>query len=360
MAIPDLEFLTSCPIPLASKCGRNEPFPPISVKPLPLIFSRIMKNRILLLLLIFCTQFAGAQVPSDSLVLFLPFDGNGNDLSGNNNHGTLHSVVPDTNRFGQALSAFRFNGVDSYVAIAASPSMNLIQKSNKVTISAWINIFQWHSSGNVFSIFERYNPTTDAGWLFEANWVGGGYLFLANETTPTWVGCTAPTPFNDWMHVALTYDKTAGQVKFYRNGQLVCDKPYSQDISIGDTTTSFAIGRSLSGPDEFSNGQIDDLKVFCRVLNETEIGLIATAPPFRKENKAFFQLVRQSEAHQWEVVFEGLVKGTQLEIVDLQGRIVDVYSVSSSDKSLSLRPLPVGVYRLRAMGFPSRIWVVGE
>jgi len=124
-------------------------------------------------------------------------DGNTNDNSGNGNHGTPHFTVSDTNRFGQAATSLRFNGADNYVSIPASPTMNLIQKSNKVTISAWIDIFQWHVSGNVFSIFERYNPATDAGWLFEANWAGGGYLFLGNETNPTnWVGFTTPTPFH--------------------------------------------------------------------------------------------------------------------------------------------------------------------
>lgn len=319
-----------------------------------------MKSHLLLLILIFTTGLCVGQVSLDSLVLYLPFDGNANDLSGNGNHGTPHGVFADTNRFGEAFSSFRFNGVDSYVGIAASPSMNLIQKSNKVSISAWIDIFQWHASGNVFSIFERYNPATDAGWQFEANWVGGGYLFLANETTPTWIGCTAPTPFHKWMHVALTYDKTAGKVKFYVDGVLMCDKPYVQDISIGDTTTSFAIGRSLSGPDEFSDGLMDDIKVFCRVLSDGEIGLIAATKPFQKVGKAGFQMVAIPGSNQWEAVFRGDVIPSRIQIINIQGQHIGGYPVSSSGRSAPIQRQPKGVYMVQAPGFVPQKWVVTE
>jgi len=303
-----------------------------------------------------------SQVTSDSLVLYLPLNGNADDFSGNGNHGTSHFTVSDTNRLGQTDASMRFNGINSYISIPASPSMNLIQKSNKVTISAWIDIFRWHSSGNVFSVFERYNPATDAGWLFEANLVPGGFLFLANETNTNWSGCNTPTPFNEWLHVAVTYDKSGGRVKFYVNGQKVCDKLYSQNINVGDTTSSFAVGRSLAGPDEYSDGLIDDLKVYCRALNDNEIVVISSTKPTHQNQKNgnHLKFSLQPGTPKWNVTFEEDQIPDQLKIFSVTGRQVYHQTILPSTKSVLLPDLPAGLYIVAAPGYTSGKWLVNR
>ncbi len=213
-----------------------------------------------------------AQTFSDSLLLHMPMDGSAIDISGNNNNGTIHNVVSDTNRFGVPNTCYRFNGVDSYIEIPPSPSLARIQKANIVTISAWINIYAWHSSGNVFSIFERYNPKTDAGWLLEANWAGGGILFLGDENNPSgYVGCNYTWNFHEWHLLSFTYDRLQGLAEFYVDSVKVCSKPYTAFINVSDTAAPYVIGRSLAGPDEYSNGLIDDYKIYDRVLDSSEI-----------------------------------------------------------------------------------------
>jgi Concanavalin A-like lectin/glucanases superfamily/Secretion system C-terminal sorting domain len=239
-----------------------------------------MKKTILALMMHICIALpfaTTAQVSTDSLLLEMTFDGNANDISGNNNNGIIHNVVPDTNRFGVPGKAYRFNGVDSYIEIPASPSLNRIQSANVISISAWVNIFQWWNNQNVFSIFERYNPATDAGWLFEANWVGGGLLFLADETTGSnWVGANYTWNFHEWHYLALTYDHAQSIAKFYVDSVQVGNVTYSASIFTADTTSPFVIGRSLAGPDEYSDGLIDDYKIYNRVLTPAEISTIYT------------------------------------------------------------------------------------
>lgn len=204
-------------------------------------------------------------------------DGNAQDYSGNNNHGTTHNVVPDTNRFGTQNRSYLFNGLDSYIEIPASPSMNMIQTANEITITAWININQWYDNWNVFSVLERYNPTTDAGWLLEANWATGGILFLADESNMlNSVGCNFTWNLDQWYHLGFTYSQEEGLANFYVDGVNVCSAPYDADINIADTTSSFIVGRSLAGPDEYSDGHIDDLKIYYRVLNSEEVDEIFT------------------------------------------------------------------------------------
>ena len=138
---------------------------------------------------------------------------------------------------------------------------------------------------------------------------------------------------------------------------MVCEKVYSQDINVGATTSSFAVGRSLAGPDEYSNGLIDNLKVYCRVLSENEIGVIAATQPIRR-NSGNFHLTFVQGTHQWSVEFEDHQKPSHLEFFSLQGGRIDLQPISSSTKTIWLPGLPPGLYIIKAPGFPSQKWLL--
>ncbi len=95
-----------------------------------------MKNLATILFFLIFSVKGFAQTAADSLVLDLFLDGKAQDASGFQNHGILHNTQPDTNRFGAPGSCFRFNGVDSYIEIPASPSLNKIQTTQRLSISA--------------------------------------------------------------------------------------------------------------------------------------------------------------------------------------------------------------------------------
>ena len=85
--------------------------------------------------------------------------------------------------------------------------------------------------------------------------------------------------------MTLTYSASLGEAKFYVDGVLTCTKPYTQNFT-PDLIHSFSIGRSLSGPDEYSDGLIDELKIYNRVLTNVEItALPLTLISFNGENK---------------------------------------------------------------------------
>jgi hypothetical protein len=66
------------------------------------------------------TQTLFAQVPSyiptNGLVGYWPFNGNANDVSGNNNNGTVNGATLTTDRFGNDNSAYSFNGVSNTIS----------------------------------------------------------------------------------------------------------------------------------------------------------------------------------------------------------------------------------------------------
>ena len=55
-----------------------------------------------------------AQVPTNGLIAYWPFNGNANDESGNNINGTISGATSTTDRFGAANSAYSFNGTNDY------------------------------------------------------------------------------------------------------------------------------------------------------------------------------------------------------------------------------------------------------
>ena len=80
-----------------------------------------MKSKFLLFVtgLILVAQTLVAQVPSyvptNGLVGYWPFNGNANDVSGNGNNGTVNGATLTTDRFGNANSAYSFDGVDDFI-----------------------------------------------------------------------------------------------------------------------------------------------------------------------------------------------------------------------------------------------------
>src|SRR5215475_7065552 len=87
---------------------------------------------------LFFSFFAIGQVNlSQGLLAYYPFNGNANDASGNNNHGTpMNGVQLTTDRFGNANSAYLFDGVDDYITIPNSASLN---PTNAMSVALYFN-----------------------------------------------------------------------------------------------------------------------------------------------------------------------------------------------------------------------------
>ncbi|MDH4071147.1 MAG: hypothetical protein OEV30_12075, partial [Ignavibacteria bacterium] len=88
----------------------------------------------LLLILSFSSD---AQVPTDGLVAYFPFNGNAHDESGNGNDGAVHGAQLAQDRFGNQNSAYRFDGINDYILFGNNPSTLLL---GDMSISVWIQM----------------------------------------------------------------------------------------------------------------------------------------------------------------------------------------------------------------------------
>ena len=116
------------------------------------------KNLLLTTLVIFglttisIAQSVPSYVPISGLVAYYPLDGNGNDLSGNNNTLIPNGFLSYTqNRLSNPNSACYFpNGNDYF--LTQSSSWSLINNFPQGSVSFWVKIASQYVSGHYFGI----------------------------------------------------------------------------------------------------------------------------------------------------------------------------------------------------------------
>jgi hypothetical protein len=181
------------------------------------------------------------------------------DASGKGNNGTLVNGPKWTNgKFGQALS---FDGVDDYVEVPNSPSLN---PTVAITIMAWIKPFALASAQG---IVDKGDGTT-------------GYRFIVSDTNPNRLKLISRYLFangiessdvlvnNTWQHIAGVISGTSAYI--YYNGILVGSGtvPSLQTTSINLIIGKKAYVGSVVIP---FKGLIDEVRIYNRALSEEEI-----------------------------------------------------------------------------------------
>lgn len=215
---------------------------------------------------------ARAQTPTltDGLVGYYPFNGNANDESGNGNDGTVNGATLAADRFGNANSAYSFDGTDDCIHVEDSDYLDI---TNVITLSAWFYTaaestepFILTKGGDTYCNYELRIPTSDAIFGF------GRHNYWTTWSTEIIVET------QKWYHL----------VALYRSGDLSSIKAYLNDTEIPVVLRVNTYGTSLLANDltlyigykfrqdqnrgvSYFNGILDDIRIYNRVLSETEI-----------------------------------------------------------------------------------------
>lgn len=209
----------------------------------------------------------------DGLVAYYPFYGNANDESGNLNHGTVYDATLTSDRFGNADNAYYFDGNDIILVDKNLKNFNLLEPSTELTISAWIRNTnsegRWYDK-NVISKDVRIGSFADdtpaPGYLLRTDYPDNEILFYAGGFKPT-----APhVPTVEWLHVVGTY--LAGvKEELYINGVKYSERTSDVPSSIPYAGGDLGIGGPFDLSHGFFKGMVDDIRIYNRVLSETEI-----------------------------------------------------------------------------------------
>ena len=234
-------------------------------------------------LLVFTSGVASATPAHNSntfgLVGAWEFTGDANDVSGNGNDGVVHGATPTTDRFGNANSAYSFDGVDDYISAPDSPTLDF--SSSHLTVSAWVNpdafsrntyeriVGRWSGIADKREFYLGLDPSDT--FVFTMHPDGTGYL-----GTHVHVTSTATLLLGDWVHVAGTWDGTTARI--FIDGIQQNSAPYS--LGVIDGIAPLFIGTdetNLPGLYNF-DGSIDDVYIYNRALSPSEIATLFAVP----------------------------------------------------------------------------------
>ena len=209
-------------------------------------------------------QTAHADITT-GLVARYTFDGNANDVSGNNNHGTLvGGMTLTTDRFGAANRAYSFNGTNSYISVPASASLN--SPSTGCTQAAWVYLYGTSLVGSGFNPLLMKSLTGENGFMYRMI-ANPDYIGAAFNNWNTAMSAAQATPLNQWHHVATVFNGST--VRYFYDGAFIGTQPMVMTIT--PDNRPLTIGADTPGVFEIFNGKIDDLCIYNRALSDTDI-----------------------------------------------------------------------------------------
>ena len=207
-----------------------------------------------------------------TLISEYTFNGNANDSQSAGNHGTVIGASLTSDRNGIVNSAYSFDGINDYIQIADSPSLNI---TGDMTIEAWINTANTDAFQNmiIFSNMEEISPHN--GYMLSVDWWPDDptvkqIRFMSGDMS---LWSNAAVNIGEWIHVAATLSGTSASI--YLNGILdntgIVGVPtsFSADQFIGQSTTP-------GNPAYHYDGLLDDIRIYNHALSQAEIQQHAT------------------------------------------------------------------------------------
>ncbi len=242
-----------------------------------------------------------AQVPSEGLLAYWPFNGNANDESGNEYHGTVNGPVLDTDRFGRPGSAYRFDGAQTIVT-----SFQGIPGNSDRTISFWVKLNESDKGGLICHYGGGYgtsfNPKVQSA---------SAKIDISNSTVAF---ASESNTDGQWHHFAVVFSTQYGNsldgIRIYRDMVLLTEKTDSYNYSLYNVNTAqsdFQMGTTTSN----LSCCLDELAVYDRVLTGDEIASIYYKMPCTDT------IIKDTVVHfVSDIEFENLSPGIYLESAD--------------------------------------------
>ncbi len=217
---------------------------------------------------------------NNGLIAYYPFNGNANDASGNGNNPIFNNATLTSDYYGKANSAYHFNGVDNYIEV---PNSNSLNTGNAISICAWVKptgFYYGPCHGN--NVLMKGNTDSDSGIYFirfdDALYTGTNCRVEIPDTIhQTYYGSSIglspiqDTPFaqkNIWHSVVYTYDGI--DARLYIDCNLILDTKVS-GLNFTNTSDLF-LGRlnDINFP-YWLNGDLDEVRIYNRPLNADEV-----------------------------------------------------------------------------------------
>lgn len=217
---------------------------------------------ILLITPLFFQSHSPAQEPQvedvldQGLIAFFPFNGNADDESENAYHGTVNGAILTTDRFGNAESAYHFDGKDDFIKVPVNINPEVLPQ---VTIVAWARA---DKKQHITKVFSHDNGSYDRSMGIDNRGGGKGWSAFSGSS---YVLGFHPLKLEEWVFIAVVYDQAKETVTLFINGT-----EYNKKGKLGKGLSYARIGSNPSFGSHFS-GDIDDVRIYKRAFTIDEL-----------------------------------------------------------------------------------------
>ncbi|MEP6466981.1 MAG: LamG-like jellyroll fold domain-containing protein [Parafilimonas sp.] len=204
---------------------------------------------------------------------YYPFNGNANDASGNGNNPIFNNATLTSDYYGNANSAYHFNGVDNYMQIPNSANLNF---SNTISICAWVKPTGFYTGTcyNNMLLSKQVADYVDGNYSLRFADAVTGCTGEANTNDEVFygadggIGNQSAVQLNQWYNVVFTSDGVT--TKLYVNCKLVSSQPLTESSYTNEYDLFLGHLNDPTYP-YWLNGDLDEVRIYNRALTEDEV-----------------------------------------------------------------------------------------
>ncbi len=217
------------------------------------------------------------QVPA-GLVARYDFNGDTKDASGFGNDAAAATATPTADRLGIATSAYNFSGVSQTITVPHAAALN---PAANVSVSVWVRPASLPAAGQVYFIVAKDIYGASGYGLELFNSAGTQRIVWA---TPGTIGphYDYQLPLNAYSHIVVT--QTGTTINLYVNGALLTPSVVAGNAFPASSTANLLIGGDANQGTGYFQGDIDDVRLYSRVLSAAEIRALAGYHPMQVTN----------------------------------------------------------------------------
>jgi hypothetical protein len=239
-----------------------------------------MKKTLLTLTAVLVTSVAtvNAQVTNGLVAKYSFNNGNANDEVGTNN-GMVNGATLTTDRFGNANHAYAFDGIDDYISFGDAPEFQM--GSSDFCISLWV--YYW-SAQEAMLLSKRAGASGNFNMyslsVFNNPSLGGSSEKLVSymrSNSGSDHAIDAGIQSGAWHHVVLYHDYS-DSASIIVDGVTVFSSVEPSNGLYDVIGEPFVLGFAEDANALYFNGEIDDLRVYKRLLTSQEIDSLYNEP----------------------------------------------------------------------------------
>lgn len=298
-----------------------------------------MKTPFTLLLFIFGSLSIQAQMPTENLGHYYPFNNNADDVIFGNDAIVVGNVEPVEDRFGMDNCAYSFDGEWTSVMLMQGCCNYQVTADSSFSVSLWYRYGSENDSDREYLFSKGFSYDDSVSFS----------IFLFDINTPV-IGIDNNQSFIDqsliswpsdssWHHIVATFQPSG--IKVYFDNQLALENTgiihnMAADVHFGENF----------------EGHLDDIAFYNKALNTNEIAQLYNAPS--SCTTGLNELNLELDINCYPNPTTSLlnidlkkINASAFEIINAEGKIMETGSINSSMLTIDVNHFAKGLYIIR-------------